>query len=231
MGRRRIANTHWTSGALAVILLFLIFFIPSYGWHLRMLLSPVPAASPAAQAGEQNLAAANDALKAQLAVLQTVAVQMPTSSPSAVRAMVYSRYPMNFRNEFLVSAGSNEGVAVGDAAVFQGMLVGQVRTVYPEQAVVQTIFDNSLRMPVRIGMHGADGLLVGGSYPLVGSIAASAPVGAGDIVYSAVSGMPYALPVATVVSTGTSPDSLFEQASIGLPYDVNGVQTVSIITR
>ncbi len=45
--------------------------------------------------------------------------------------MVYSRYPMNFKNELLTSAGSDDGVATGDAVIFQGMLIGQVRTVFP----------------------------------------------------------------------------------------------------
>ena len=232
MGRQRISNSRWVSGALIVILALLIFFVPSYGWKLRAWLSPVSgggANADATQADDQTLAAENDVLASRLAVLQEVASQLPTSSPNEVRAMVYSRYPMSFRNELLVSAGSDSGIVSGDAVVFQGMLVGQVRTVFADTALVQTIFDNSLKMPVRVGASGADGLLQGGSYPTIGSIASNAPITVGDVVYSATAGVPYGVPIAQIVATSTSADSLFQQATLGFPYDVNNVETVLIM--
>jgi cell shape-determining protein MreC len=127
-----------------------------------------------------------------------------------------------------VDAGSNDGIAVGAAVTFQGMLLGQVKTVFPGTSLVQTVFDNTLKMPVRIGSAGADGLLQGGSDPIVGSIAGDAAIAPGDIVYSAAPGIPYALPIAQVVATGTSADSFFEQATLSFPYDVNNVETVLI---
>jgi rod shape-determining protein MreC len=237
MGRQRTSNNHWISGALIVILALLIFFVPSYGWKLRAWLSPAlggagvnnSAIGSASQADDQTLAAENDILKSQLAQLQVVASQLPTSSPSEIRAMVYSRYPLNFKNEILVNAGSESGVVTGAAVIFQGMLIGQVESVFPNEALVQTIFDNNLKMPVRIGVGGADGLLQGGSDPTVGSIATGATVASGDIVYSAAPGIPYAQPIATVVATSTSADSLFQQATLSFPYDINNIETVLIM--
>ena len=233
MGRKSASNNHWVVAGLIVILTLLIFFAPSYGWAIRAWLSPIPGGPggsgvSASQTDAQNLAAENDALKAQLATLAVVASQLPTSTQNTVRAMVYSRYPMNFRNELLVNAGSDDGIAVGAAVTFQGMLLGQVQKVFSGTAIVQTIFDNALKMPVRIGGGGADGLLQGGSDPVVGSIASNAPVKPGDIVYSAAPGIPYALPIAQVVATSTSADSFFQQATLSFPYDVNNVETVLI---
>ncbi len=231
MGRQRTSNSAWVSGTLIVILAALIFFVPSYGWALRDFLSPSPSDS---LGGGQNrgtvasLAAENDALKAQLAALQVIQAQLPTSTPNAIRAMVYSRYPMNFKNELLVNAGSREGVTQGAAAVYQGMLLGQVVSVYSDSALVRTIFDDGMKMPVRIGAHGYDGLLQGGAEPFIGSIAANDAIVPGDIVYTAAPDMPYALPIAEVTATSTSPDNLFEQASIDIPYDINNVETVLI---
>lgn len=225
MGRTRTSYNHWISGTLIIILAAAIFFAPSYGWAIRAWLSP----SAVLQANSPTLAAENDALQAQLATLQVVASQLPTSTPTEVRAMVYSRYPMDFRNELLVNVGGNEGIQVGAAVIFQGMLIGQVRTVFPEEALVQTIFDDTLKMPVRIGATGADGLLQGGSDPIVESIASTVTIAPGDIVYSAAPGIPYGLPIAQVVATSTSPDSLFEQATLNFPYDVNNIQTVLIV--
>ncbi len=238
MGRQRISNNHWISGALIVILALLIFFAPSYGWAIRAWLSPTPGGAQgsgasvgpaAAQADDQTLAAQNDALSAQLATLQVVASQLPTSTSNEIRAMVYSRYPMNFRNELLVNEGAHEGVAQGAAVLFQGMLIGQVTSVFPDSAIVETIFDNTLKMPVRIGASGADGLLQGGSYPIIGSIASTAPIPPGAIVYSAAPGLPYGLPIAQVSATSTSADSLFQQAMLNFPYDVNNIETVLIM--
>jgi cell shape-determining protein MreC len=229
MGRERISNNHWFSGTLIIVIALLIFFAPSYGWAIRSWLSPAPVGT--SQADNQMLTTENDALRAQLAQLAVVEAQLPTSTAGEVRAMVYSRYPMNFRNELLVNVGSNSGIVTGAAAVFQGMLIGQVKTVFPDSAVVQTIFDNTLKMPVRIGGKGTDGLLQGGSYPTVGSIASGATIMPGDIVVSAVSRVPYGLPVARVTATSTSADSLFQQATLSFPYDINNIETVFIIKK
>jgi cell shape-determining protein MreC len=235
MGRERSSNNRWVSGALIVILLFLIFFIPSYGWKIRTWLSPALSGSAgsnsavASQVDSPTLAAQNDALQAQLSTLQVVASQLPTSTPNSIRAMVYSRYPMNFRNELLVNAGSDENVVSGDAVTFQGMLIGQVQKVFENESLIQTIFDNDLKMPVRIGSAGTDGLLQGGADPVVGSIASTAAIAPGDIVYSAAPGIPYAQPIAEVVATSTSADSLFQQATLSFPYNVNNVETVLIM--
>jgi cell shape-determining protein MreC len=235
MGRERSSNNRWVSGALIVILLFLIVFIPSFGWTLRAWLSPALGGSAGSnnaalsQVDSPTLAAQNDALQAQLATLQVMASQLPTSTPNTIRAMVYSRYPMNFRNELLVNAGANVGVTPGAAVVFQGMLIGQVLKVFSDESIVQTIFDNNLKMPVRIGSAGTDGLLQGGADPVVGSIASAATITPGDIVYSATPGIPYAQPIAEVVATGTSADSLFQQATLSFPYNVNNIETVLIM--
>ncbi|HUC31206.1 MAG TPA: rod shape-determining protein MreC [Candidatus Paceibacterota bacterium] len=237
MGRKRVSNDHWISGALIIILAALIFFVPSYGWDLRAWLSRTPGgpsgqtstATDASSSEDQTLAAENDILASQLAELQVVASELPTSTAGEIRAMVYSRYPLNFRNQLLTNAGSDSGVASGAAVMFQGMLIGRVQTVFSNTSLVQTIFDNVFKMPVRIGSGGADGLLEGGSYPTIGSIAIGAAVAPGDIVYSAAPGIPYGLPIAQVVATSTSADSLFEQATLAFPYDVNNIETVLIM--
>jgi rod shape-determining protein MreC len=225
MGRERASNSYWFSGLLIIILAALIFFAPAYGWKIREFLSP----PPAAPADAQDLAAENDSLKAQLATLQAIEAELPTSTPDEIRAMVYSRYPMDFKNELLVDAGMDEGVAPGAAVMFQGVLIGVVRTAFPKSAVVQTIFDSGLKMPVRIGSGGYDGLLQGGSAPEVGSIPENSSMSVGDVVYSVAPGIPYGLPVGEVAATSTSADSLFEQAAIDIPYDMNSIQTVFIM--
>jgi rod shape-determining protein MreC len=231
----------WLLTGLIVILLFFVIFEPSYGWKLRQFFTPSNVAMQNGDAStttntnlnvssdeNNNLATENESLKAQLAKLQTVAAELPTSSANYIRAMVYSRYPLNFKNELMVNVGTNDGISIGSAVVFQGLLVGRVIAVEKNYATVQTVFDNNFKMPVRVGSGGYDGLLTGGSYPFVSSIAKSAHVGANDIIYTAAPGIPYALPIGEVMATSTSADNLFQQATLVFPYDVNNIETVFI---
>jgi len=182
----------------------------------------------AGDAASQNITAENAALKAQLAIYQTITAELPQDPSRYIRAMVYSRYPFNFKNEILVDAGAADGVSTGTAVLFQGMLIGRVMQVFKHQALIQTVLDSGFEMPVRLGKAGYDGLFMGGSYPKVGSIAKSADVETGDVVYTAAPGLPYGLPVGTVTATSTSGDSLFTEAAIAFPYDMNAVQTILI---
>lgn len=214
----------WFLLFLVVVAIVVIFLEPSYGWKVRAWLGPTFLRA----ADEPNSVAENEALKAQLAVLQSVAAQLPQISQGYLRAMVYSRYPFNFKNEMLVNAGADQGVSAGKAVVFQGILIGVVERVFKDTALVQTVFDGNFKMPVRVGARGYDALLVGGAYPKAASLEKDASVATGTIVYSAAEGLPFGMPVAIVAGTSTSPDTLFEEAMLSFAYDVNGIQTVNI---
>ncbi len=223
MRRRRL-----TLGILILILVSAIIFMPAYGWKLRQWLSPAASDDAASDASAENLAAENETLKAQVATYATVEAQLPQTPAHYIRAMVYSRYPLNFKNEILVNAGSEDGVATGTAVMFQGMLIGRVTGIFAHEAIVQTIFDPGFVMPVRVSPSSYDGLFEGGSYPKVGSITRTAILQAGDVIYAAAPGLPYGAPVGTISATSTSADSLFTEASVVFPYDLNEIQTVLI---
>jgi rod shape-determining protein MreC len=215
----------WIFVLSTIALLFLIFGEPVYGWRLRAWLSPknIVVSDDAA-----SLAAQNAVLQAQLAELQSISSQLPQNPENDIRAMVYSNYPFGFMNELLVNAGVNTGVTVGKAVTFQGVFIGTISQVFPDSAIVQTVFDPNFKMPVRIGSHGFDGLLVGGAYPKATSIAKDSAVMTGDMVYTAGPGVPYNLPIGTVAATTTSPDSLFQEGTLQFIYDINDLQTVLI---
>ena len=215
----------WFLGIVIVLLLFLIFFMPSVGARMRGFLGPQTAAPN--DAGQ--LAAENESLAAKLAELSVVADELPTSSPDTVRAMVYSSYPLNFKDELMVNAGTVDGVAAGDAVVFRSNLIGAVAQTSAHSSAVQTIFDPDFKLPVKIGAKGYDALLIGGSYPMIESIAKTAIVAQGDIVVSAAAGMPYGIAIGTIGNAALAPDSLFEEAPLSFPYDIGAVQTVEIV--
>ena len=215
---------NWFLYCCIALLLFLIFFEPSYGWRLRQWLG----AQGGIQADPNSLIAENVALKAKLAELAAVQSELPKAPQEYLRAMVYSRYPMNFKNEILVNAGANDGVIDGKAVLFGNIFIGKVINVFPDSALVQTVFDGDFKMPVRVGMSGYDALLVGGSYPKAGSIAKKASIADGDVVIAADPNFPYGLPVGVVRDVSVSADDLFEEATIDFAYDMNGIQTVLI---
>lgn len=179
----------------------------------------------------EELTAENESLKAKLAELGIVASEVPTSTEGAIRAMVYSRYPFNFKNEMILDVGATDGVVAGDAVASGGNLVGLVQDVMPHSSVAETIFDPYFKMSVRIGTQGYDALLVGGSYPMVESIVKTATIAAGDVVYSAAPGIPYAMPVGEIGNAALSPNNLFEEASIVFPYDIDMIQAVEIVPQ
>lgn len=211
-------------GILIFALTLFILLAPSYGFRLRNFLSP-PATG---QTDGASIAAQNEALKAELAKLQAVEDQLPNASSSETRAMVYSRYPMNFKNELLIDAGAPDGVIPGKGVLFQGVLIGTVYQVFSDGSVVQTVFDPNFRMPVRIGSAGVDALLQGGAEPMAISISKGAKVQDGDIIYSAAPGIPYSLPIGEIEGVSVSANSLFQQATVDFAYDINGIQTVEI---
>jgi cell shape-determining protein MreC len=213
----------FTFGALVIILLLLIFFEPSYGWKIREFLS-APGPAPA----DQTLIEQNQVLKAQVAQLQVVAAQLPIEPPENIRAMVYSRYPLNFKNEMLINVGANENITTGTAITFQGIFIGETEEIFSGSSLVRTVFDDGLKLPVRIGNSGYDGLLEGGADPSVVSIAKSSNLAVGDIVYAAAPGIPYGLPVGEIAATSTSPDNLFQTASLSFSYDLNQIETVFV---
>ena len=217
-------NNSWFLGCCIAILLFFIFFEPSYGWRLRQWLSP----QNTIQTDPNSLNAENIALKAQLAELQTIQSEIPNTQQGYIRAMVYSRYPMNFKNEILVNAGTNEGVEAGKAVLFGNIFIGEVVNVFSDSALVQTVFDGDFKMPVRVGSSGYDALLVGGAYPKAGSISKKASLTNGDVVVTADSNFPYGLPVGVVRDVSISKDNLFEEATINFSYDINSIETVLI---
>ncbi len=214
---------------LGVVLLALVIIVPSFGWRIRGFLSPAQAV-PASQ----DLAVQNESLKSALAQTAIMDAQLPHAPAGTVRAMVYSRYPLDFKNEMLINAGQSQGVALGKAVMIESpsssayVFVGRVVKVLADTAVVQTVFDPAFKMPVRVGTKGYDGLFVGGTYPKVVSIAKGATVNVGDVVYSADASVPYGLALAEVSGATVSSDNLFQEAQLVFAYDVNAAQTVVV---
>ncbi len=209
---------------LLAVELALLVFKPFYGWSIRALLAPTPGISSSGS----GVTAENEMLKAKVAELESIKAQIPQKTEKYTRAIVYSRYPFNFKNELLLNVGSKEGILKGKAVTFGGVLIGKVENVFEETSLVETVFNDSFQLAVRIGTGGVQALLTGGSTVSLGLISGTATVQKGDIVYSAAAGFPYGLPLGEIDGVRVSDDKLFQVATLAVPYDTGDIATVLI---
>lgn len=147
---------------------------------------------------------------------------------NGLRVPVYSQYPLNLKNQLSIAAGSSDGVVTGDVAMANGYLVGIVEKVFERSALVQTIFDKRFQAPVRIGTAGVDALLRGANDPLLTLIPADAAVSEGDEVYAAAKGTPYGAPIGSLRNLHDAGDRVFRQAVLYVPYDIAGLEELTI---
>ncbi|MBI4087487.1 MAG: hypothetical protein HY434_01510 [Candidatus Liptonbacteria bacterium] len=207
---------------LIAFLLFLILFKPFYGWWLRNFFAPNPGEGVNLDARLEN-----EALKAEIAKLNVLS-QNPTRRPGYVSAIVYSRYPFNFKNEILINKGKNDGVLVGSPVFFGAVLLGRIEKVFNDDALVQTVFDDRFQLSAGIGNSGVKALFKGGSLPKLSLIPLAPPIAEGDIVYSVSPDFPYGAPIGEVRNPAFSSDRLFREASLRFSYDLGEVKTVLV---
>lgn len=152
-------------------------------------------------------------------------------APEGQAAPVFSRYPFNLKNELLVARGEEQGVKVGDVALYEGAILGIVEKVFKDSALVQTIFDARFKAPVRVGDSAADALLVGGPQPRLTLIPQEAKIENSDPVYSAAAGMPYGVGIGSIENLHDAPESLFRDAVLRVPYNPAGLSEVVIVPK
>lgn len=175
------------------------------------------------------------ALRARVATLEQQLLDAQTRTASttsaSTTAKVFSVYPFNAKNRIFITAGSDRGVAVGDAVVGEGnVFVGRVVTVYPRASEVMTIFDQNFSMSVRVGSGEVDGSLQGGVTPRVVYAYAekSQSIRTGDTIISADKAYPYGLVVGTTQSFQEDRSGSFFDSDVETPYAIKDLRTVFI---
>lgn len=189
--------------------------------------------------GQPGRAQASDdvmALRARIAALERQVLDMQTHASStastSITAKVFSVYPFNAKDRIFITAGSAEGVAVGDAVggLDGNVFIGRVVTVYPHVSEVMTIFDQSFSMSVRVGSGEVDGLLQGGVTPRVVYAYAEKSQGIepGDAIFNADKAYPYGLLVGSVRSFREDRSGSFFDSDVETPYAIKDLRTVSV---
>jgi rod shape-determining protein MreC len=232
-------DTWILSGAIVMVLCLTIFY-PSAGWAVRTVLFRADNSKDAYERvlQENTVLRAIHATDASLRTaggtdLAGVGSGNASGTLSGIPVFVFSRSPFNYKDQILVSAGKDQNIKEGDAAVVSandpGVLLGKVITVYGKTALVRTVFDANFESAVRVGDQAIDALLKGGASPHITLIPRRSEIKAGDVVYAAGAGFPYGLPIGTIKEMTIAADNVFEEATIDISYDMNRVTALRII--
>jgi len=180
----------------------------------------------------------NESLKAQIQQLTTNNRQSITNSQQLATsnnylvAKVFSTYPFNIKNQITINAGGKQGIKKMMAVTVGGnLLLGYISEVFDEYSIVQTIFDPSWQLPVRIGKEEVDGLFQGGSEPKLVLIAKEKAIQVGDIAYSASQEFPYGLKIGEILEIKENAAGVFKEAVLKIPFNINELREVMVIPQ
>jgi len=231
-------------GALGVLVFGFFasgFFLPVKGYFAAaaasVLRMPVDFLANFRDAGARSqeferLALENAKLKAELLYFMN-ASRVETQNNREYRvSKIYSTYPFNTRGLIAVNAGSRDGIAVGMAVTVDGFtFLGQVEKTEASQSLVRTIFDPGWQVPVKIGSHSVDALLVGGREPHLTLIVKSGAFAEGDPIYVGSRDFPYGLKIGEVRNIKGDGGSAFFESDIALPYEPARLNEVWILVQ
>lgn len=214
---------------LIVLVLILIFINPSIFWNFKKYLITSNNANNNIVLNQENLI-----LKSKINELNILEQFLPKIN-SIKPVFVYSKYPFNLKNEVLINLGKDK-INIGQAAVLINnststnfILIGKVLESYDNFSVVQTIFDSNFKLPVKIGPSFSNALLIGGPSPKLTLINRDSKIQEGDIIISADSNFPYGLILGSVGKIKEIENTLFSEAEILIPYDLNQINVLGII--
>lgn len=216
-------NEKYVLVLLAVMVLGLAIIRPDAGFRLRAFMQGAP--DFACGAGAELTA-----LKTELARQSIFARESVRTESTGILAEVYSQYPFGSKSELLVNRGKEDGVQVGQPALFRKMFVGRVTKAFPRAALITTLFDARAKYSVRIGKEGTDALFVGGNEPRITLIANAAVLENGAAIYTATPLLPYGLAVGIMSGIHASREGLFQEAGVSFPYDIAQIRMLNIIT-
>ncbi len=201
-----------------------------------------------------DLAAENDALKAQIEQLQLensrvthldednkeltelLGTKQKFSQYSTITGRKIGQDFNNWNNSFIIDVGSNDGVKVDMIVIAQGALVGKVVSVTPTTANVTTILDDSSSVSV-VSTRSNDIAFVNGNVGLVGTntceleyLDASTPIFINDELFTSSISSLYPPGLSVGYVSDITIDKNNERSAIVAPIvDFNNLHTVLVI--
>ena len=147
-----------------------------------------------------------------------------------VNTRVISHPPSQYEKEIVIAAGTNSGIAIHDAVISGGTLVGKVTNVTPSTASVTLITDETSAVSARDLSSGASLVL--------DRITRDKDVRVGDLVVTAGSRVgrlpslfPSGIPIGYVSSVGQSDTDPHKQIQVESDIDLSDLHAVAVLVR
>lgn len=151
-----------------------------------------------------------------------------------LEARVYSLYPSNERNFFILDKGANNGIALG-MPVFAdstgNLLLGKISSVRRFESEVQTLFDVAWKSSVAVGEKKVKALYVGGNSPHLELISHDAELKEGDRIMNINPDFPLDVVLGTVGEVKENSNALWREATIVGAWTPEDVTRVYILTN
>lgn len=158
-----------------------------------------------------------------------------------VAATVITRVPGAIERSLTIDVGTDAGVAVDDAVMVTGGLIGRVTHVTSDEAVVSLILDDAQRVSVSVGEEDAWGVLKtvsteGTPVMQVSYVKQSAKVDLGDLVFTSgfragplASIYPKGIPVGQVSDVGNDPADVNMTVQVEPFADFDRIEDVYVL--
>ena len=172
----------------------------------------------------------NQSLRGQLAEQGSLPSLIKEAGETYIYARVYSNYPFNNSDRLLINAGIEQGIAPGDVVMVKpGIFLGEVTAVNKNTSEVRTLYDQGLKIPVKIGEGKIDALLIGGHEVKLTLISKKKSAQSGQTVLTAAKQYPYGLLLGMTKDLRDSADNLFQEATLQAPYSVSDLNDVYVL--
>lgn len=179
-------------------------------------------------AGLANAARENEALRTELGITNR------PKSDETVAASIISRSTNNVLGEALIDQGSTAGIIAGQAVIAQGALVGRVKVVYDQTAVVSLMSSADAVVQAMLTDSEALGLVTGGPTGLrLTEIDQAVPTREGEIVQtSGLGGMiPRGLIIGSVDRVTSEPGAAKQTVIVRSPVSFDQLRLVFVVLR
>lgn len=166
----------------------------------------------------------NDILRQELSFIKE-------SADTYIPAQLIGRTAVGVIKDLIVSRGSADGLAVGQAVVAQGYLIGTVSEVGERQSTIRLVSHPQSIIPTLLQNSRTTGLLRGGIGGLtMTDILIDATIEANEaIVTSGLGGLlPAGIPVGKVVSVTAQNGDITKRATVNSPVDIAKLEVVFV---
>lgn len=172
----------------------------------------------------------------QLRQLLKLRDSLASADGRTLAAPVVGRTPVNWLDQMVIAAGSQQGVKDGDPVLASGGLVGRVISVGPMSSTVMLLPDPESAIGAMVVRSRDAGVLLGNGEAAVMTLqffSSGASVRPGDlIVTSGLDGiMPKGLPLGRVVSVSQGEFGLVREARVAPLADLNRLEDVLVLIR